>query len=101
MLASQQEPALSPEEEARLEAMKAYAPKPHPEGELKSICLFPSNGPHIAKIGANLSPKLEANLMNLLQRNANYFAWSPADMGGIPWEIMEHCLAVKLGHVPK
>lgn len=54
------------------------------KGKLKSICLFEDDDPHSAKIGVDLPTELGASLMALLWKGDVLFAWSPANMEGIP-----------------
>jgi len=39
-------------------------------------------------------------LVDFLRANANIFAWSPSDMPGIPREVAEHSLDVRLNSKP-
>jgi hypothetical protein len=40
-------------------------------------------------------------LISLLRANRDIFAWKPADMPGVPKELIEHCLKVDLKATPK
>lgn len=75
--------------------MKGYMPRPHPEGELKSICLFTRDDLGSAKICVDLPTELEAVLVSILRKNADLLTWSQADMGGVLRKVMEYRLAVK------
>jgi hypothetical protein len=33
-------------------------------------------------------------LVSFLRENISVFAWKPADMPGVPWELIEHSLDV-------
>ncbi|GJW34757.1 reverse transcriptase domain-containing protein [Tanacetum coccineum] len=45
-------------------------------------------------IAANLPKTLKEKLCELLRSNKDVFAWTPADMTGIPWELAEHKLNI-------
>jgi hypothetical protein len=36
-------------------------------------------------------------LINFLRANIDIFAWSPSDMPGIPREVAEHALEIRVG----
>jgi hypothetical protein len=39
-------------------------------------------------------------LVDFLHANVNIFAWSPSDMPGIPREVIEHALEIRVGSKP-
>ena len=43
-----------------------------------------------------MSPNMEAALTEFLRDNTIVFAWKPSNMLGIPREIIEHCLNIKV-----
>ena len=47
------------------------------------------------KLGAQLPDDLKRRLIKLLERNADLFAWVPANMSGIDPGFMCHRLAIK------
>ncbi|GKC94925.1 reverse transcriptase domain-containing protein [Tanacetum coccineum] len=51
-------------------------------------------------IGSDLTEKARVKPCNLLQRSLDIFAWTPADMTGIPRHIAEHRLNVREGCQP-
>ncbi|GJR30381.1 reverse transcriptase domain-containing protein [Tanacetum coccineum] len=51
-------------------------------------------------IGSDLTEKARVKLCNLLQRSLDIFAWTPADMTGVPRHIAEHRLNVREGCQP-
>ncbi|GKD67687.1 hypothetical protein Tco_1321777 [Tanacetum coccineum] len=51
-------------------------------------------------IGSDLTEKARGKLCNLLQRSLDIFAWTPADMTGVPRHIAEHRLNVREGCQP-
>ena len=65
-----------------------------PIGDLVSIPLNDGNTEHVVKIDSNLGEEVRTQLINFLQKNADVFAWVPADVPGIDAEVMEHRLAV-------
>jgi hypothetical protein len=40
-------------------------------------------------------------LINFLRANRDIFVWKPADMPGVPKELIEHCLKVDPKATPK
>jgi hypothetical protein len=52
-------------------------------------------------IGGGLSDKLESALISFLRANHDILAWKPADMPGVPKELIEHYLKVDPKTTPK
>jgi hypothetical protein len=80
---------------------KRHAGNFEPTEAVKSVPLDPSNdaGKKV-RIGSELNPKLEAVLVDFLRANAEFFAWSPLDMPGIPRDVAEHSLDIRAGARP-
>jgi hypothetical protein len=72
-----------------------------PAEAVKSVPLDPSNdaGKKV-RIGSELDPKYEVVLVDFLCANAEFFAWSPSDMPGIPRDVVEHSLDIRAGAQP-
>ncbi|GJR55110.1 hypothetical protein Tco_1405631 [Tanacetum coccineum] len=51
-------------------------------------------------IGFDLTEKARVKLCNLLQQSLGIFAWTPADMTGVPRHIAEHRINVREGCQP-
>ncbi|GJZ14995.1 reverse transcriptase domain-containing protein [Tanacetum coccineum] len=51
-------------------------------------------------IGSTLTEDGMKELCGLLRRNLDIFAWKPADMTGVPWNIAEHRLNILEGCIP-
>jgi hypothetical protein len=45
-------------------------------------------------IGANLSAREEAELIDTLTKNKDIFAWSASDLQGVSRDIIEHALDI-------
>lgn len=71
-----------------------------PANEIEEVQLQGGAPDKKVKIGAGLVSWLKEGLMNLLKEFVDIFAWSPADMPGIPRDIIEHELAVDEEHKP-
>ena len=67
----------------------------------KTIQLQEGDDSKTAIIGAGLGDKLELELVNFLRANRDVFAWKPADMPGVPKELIEHALKVDPKTTPK
>lgn len=52
-------------------------------------------------IGTGLTDKYKSALVNFLRANRDIFAWKPADMPGVPKELIEHSLNVNPTATPK
>jgi len=64
-----------------------------PTQALKEVMIGPH--PHQStKIGTSLAPSEEENLIQLLQKNLDLFAWAPSNMPGIDPSIAYHHLDV-------
>jgi hypothetical protein len=68
---------------------------------LKTIQLQEGDSSKTAVIGAGLDGKYELGLVSFLRANRDIFTWKPADMPGVPRELIEHCLNVHPQAVPK
>jgi hypothetical protein len=62
--------------------------------ETKEVELVPGDKSKTARIGATLDPKKEDMLISFLRENVSMFAWKPADMPGVPRDLIEHSLDV-------
>lgn len=66
--------------------------RPSPVEDLKEVEL---DGPEkLVRIGAKLTVEVERELINLLRRYKELFAWSPSDMPGISTEVISHELKI-------
>ncbi|CAI8614509.1 unnamed protein product [Vicia faba] len=54
----------------------------------------------IAYLGTNLSPKEESEIVDILKKNIDLFAWKPSDMPDIDPNIMCHHLVLDIGVRP-
>jgi hypothetical protein len=62
-----------------------------PEDTLsKTIPLSTEEPSKVPNVGNNLDPKSELVPIKFLQKNRDIFAWKPADMPGVPRELIEH-----------
>ena len=68
----------------------------HPADDTKTIRAYPQDPKKLLCIGAGMCPDMEVALTEFLRSNADVFAWKPSDMSGIPCEIVEHCLNIKV-----
>jgi len=62
--------------------------------EHKEVQLVDDSPEKTALIRANLDPKYEDALVRFLRDNVSVFAWKPADMPGVPRNLIEHSLNV-------
>jgi hypothetical protein len=68
---------------------------------LKTIQLQEGDSSKTAVIGAGLGDKYEFALVSFLQANRDILAWKPADMPGVPRELIKHALNVHPKPTPK
>jgi hypothetical protein len=70
------------------------------DGETKKVYLgdMPDRA---VTIGAHLSPKEEKDLIQLLNKNKDVFAWSAKDLQGVDRDIIEHTLETDEKIMPK
>ncbi|GKD03574.1 hypothetical protein Tco_1178548 [Tanacetum coccineum] len=71
----------------------------HPEEtsdteEVEHIAVNDKHSKKTLAIAANLPKMLKEKLCELLRSNKDIFAWTPADMTGILWELAEHRLSI-------
>ncbi|GJY27087.1 reverse transcriptase domain-containing protein [Tanacetum coccineum] len=78
--------------------------QPPPVNKVKEerikVAINPEHTEQTVMIGSNLTEKARAKLCDLLQQNLDVFAWTPADMTGVPRHIAEHRLNVREGCQP-
>ncbi|GJX52185.1 reverse transcriptase domain-containing protein [Tanacetum coccineum] len=68
--------------------------------ERVKVAINPEHPEQTVMIGSDLTEKARVKLCNLLQRSLDIFAWTPADMTGVPRHIAEHRLNVREGCQP-
>ncbi|GJS28593.1 reverse transcriptase domain-containing protein [Tanacetum coccineum] len=68
--------------------------------ERVKVAINPEHPEQTVMIGSNLTEKARVKMCNLLQRSLDVFAWTPADMTGVPRHIAEHRLNVREGCQP-
>ncbi|EHA8591828.1 hypothetical protein COCNU_contig68166401G000010 [Cocos nucifera] len=66
--------------------------------DLVSVPLNDENSEHAVQIVSNLADEIREQFVIFLRRNADVFAWTPADMPEIDIEVMEHPLTVDSRH---
>ncbi|KAK9923536.1 hypothetical protein M0R45_031948 [Rubus argutus] len=69
-----------------------------PNGEVESVVLFGNQPDNVIKIGTGLSGLFREALIELLRKNASIFAWSYADMSGIPTTVISQKLGIDPAH---
>ncbi|GKA66020.1 hypothetical protein Tco_0765828 [Tanacetum coccineum] len=68
--------------------------------ERVKVAINPEHPEQTVMIGSNLTEKSKVKICNLLQQSLDIFAWTPADMTGVPRHIAEHRLNVREGCQP-
>jgi hypothetical protein len=76
-------------------------PQPSKEVQVKAIDLGTGDNSKTTVIGAGLDPKYEDTLVSFLRANRDTFAWKPADMPGVPRNLIEHSLNIDPKATPK
>jgi hypothetical protein len=71
-----------------------------PANDTNKILLDESDPSKFVIIGTGLSAKYESELTSFLRENRDIFAWSPKDMPGVPRELAEHSLHIRLDAKP-
>ena len=69
-------------------------PNPSKEIEIEEVRLFGKDDDRSVRIGKNLLPEFKENLVTLLRKYHECFAWFAADMPGIDPKIACHKLAI-------
>jgi hypothetical protein len=82
----------------RQQSSKRAACSFKPAKDVKDVVV--SDDGRMLRIGTALNPKYESALVDFLKANLDVFAWKPSDMKGIPREVAEHKLNIKLGSKP-
>ncbi|GKA97788.1 hypothetical protein Tco_0825682 [Tanacetum coccineum] len=68
--------------------------------ERVKVAINPEHPEQTMMISSNLTEKARVKLCNLLQRSLDVFAWTLADMNGVPRHIVKHRLNVREGCQP-
>ena len=50
------------------------------------------------RVGSNLSPEAQAQMVRFLRSHSDVFTWSTADMAGVNPRVISHSLNVDLAH---
>jgi hypothetical protein len=79
----------------------ANKPQLAEEVQVKTIDLGTGDNRRTTTIGAGLDPKEEDALVSFLRANRDIFAWKPADMPGVPRQLIEHSLNIDPKATPK
>jgi hypothetical protein len=67
---------------------KGNKPQPSEEVQVKAIDLGTDDNSKTTMIGPGLEPKSEDALISFLRANRDIFAWKPADMPGVPRNLI-------------
>ncbi|KAJ4974094.1 hypothetical protein NE237_007268 [Protea cynaroides] len=71
-----------------------------PAEDLVQVPLVEENPKRTIQIRSSLAELQKIELVSFLRANADIFAWSAADMPGIPQDVAQHCLNVDPRHRP-
>ncbi|XP_031112204.1 uncharacterized protein LOC116016181 [Ipomoea triloba] len=74
--------------------------KPQPASELEEIILDSDRPERVVKIGRGLPVDLREDIIGVLQRYKNVFAWGPEDMLGVDRSVICHRLSIQPGSKP-
>jgi hypothetical protein len=87
----------SPKQEILAEFKKAIEAK----GHFSRVALDPRVPDRFVCIGAEMSSKEKAKLLQFLDKNSDVFAWSTSNLVGVSREVIEHKLQVNPRVKPK
>ncbi|MFS7987572.1 hypothetical protein Hanom_Chr11g01024541 [Helianthus anomalus] len=82
------------------ELRPAKVARPTPNTQPEKWVLNARHPEQTVTLGHALSPTIRACLKQLLFRNQDIFAWTPADLTGVPREIAQHFLNTLPGIKP-
>jgi hypothetical protein len=71
------------------------------EDDFTRVAVDPRIPDRTVCIGAEMSPKEQAELLQFLDKNSYVFAWSTSDLIGVSREVIEHKLQVNRNAKPK
>ncbi|KAL0367560.1 UNVERIFIED_CONTAM: hypothetical protein Sradi_3646100 [Sesamum radiatum] len=74
--------------------------KGQPAEELLNIEIIPENPDKIMRIGSHLDEEAKKEIILCLQRNADFFAWTPQDLEGIDPQVITHHLNIDPSYKP-
>ncbi|XP_057745310.1 uncharacterized protein LOC130963179 [Arachis stenosperma] len=84
---------------ANLDARVKEKPRPKPKGDLEKIRVGDSEA-RFTFVNRNLPHEVKEPLVEVIRKNGDLFAWTPADMPGIDPRVMSHHLAVRVDAKP-
>jgi hypothetical protein len=62
------------------------------KGEFSKMPLDAKVSDRTVCVGANMSPEDQAELLQFLDKNSDFFTWSTSDLIGVSREVIEHRL---------
>ena len=68
--------------------------------ELEEIDIGPGDRPRLTYVSAKLDSEYKQELVDLLKKFKDYFAWEYYEMSGLDRSIVEHWLPIKPGYRP-
>ena len=63
--------------------------------ELKEVDIGSWDRPRLTYVSAKLDPEYNQELIDLLKKFKDYFAWEYYEMSGLDWSIVQHQLPIK------
>ncbi len=78
-----------------------HAPKPAPHDKIVKMHIDDANPTNLVSLGRDMGQEEAANILEVLKKNSDIFAWGPDKVGGVSTDLIMHHLAVKPDAKPK
>ncbi|XP_052152557.1 uncharacterized protein LOC127770800 [Oryza glaberrima] len=76
-------------------------PKPAPHGKVVKKQIDDADPAKLVLLGRDLGEEEAGNIVEILKKNIDIFAWSPGEVGGVSADLIMHHLAVKPDAKPR
>nr|CAE01940.2 OSJNBa0073L13.2 [Oryza sativa Japonica Group] len=81
--------------EAKPHDRARHTPKPTPHGKVIKVKVDDADPTRFVSLGGDMGEREAENILEVLKKNIDIFAWSPDEVGGVSTDLIMHHLAVK------
>nr|CAE05579.3 OSJNBa0032N05.7 [Oryza sativa Japonica Group] len=78
-----------------------HMPKPAPHGKVIRVQVDDADPTRFVSLGGDMGEREAENILEVLKKNIDIFAWGPDEVGGVSADLIMHYLAVKPDAKPR
>nr|AAU10841.1 putative polyprotein [Oryza sativa Japonica Group] len=78
-----------------------HAPKPAPHGKIVKMQIDDADPTKLVSLGGDMGEEEAKNILEVLKKNIDIFAWGPVEVGGVSADLIMHHLVVKPDAKPR